>query len=53
MALKCGENKKAACKVQLSVSLMLATMQYELDKLITNFAPIVSATFNNFQGFPS
>ena len=42
MAFKCGENKKVACKVQLSVSLMLATMQYELDKLITNFAPIVS-----------
>ena len=53
MALKCGENKKVACNVQLSASLMLATMQYELDKLITNFAPIVSATFNNFQGFPS
>ena len=32
---------------------MLATMQYELDKLITNFAPIVFAIFNNFQGFPS
>ena len=35
MALKCGKNKKVACKVQLSVSLMLAKMQNELGKLIT------------------
>ena len=35
MTLKCGENKKVAHKVQLSVSLMLETMQYEQYKLIT------------------
>ena len=35
MTLKCGENKKVAHKVQLSMSLMLETMQYGQHKLIT------------------